>query len=65
MAMNANASATTTQVYTVYDPYPFLAEEIVARGAAPAGLTWYYARPPVVGLDYEMDVRGLAVERVI
>ena len=55
----------TTQVYTVHDLYPFFADEIVRRGAAPAGLTWYYARPPVQGLDYEMDVRCVAVERVI
>ena len=34
-------------------------------GAAVAGLTWYYARPPVQGLDYEMDVRGVPTERVI
>jgi hypothetical protein len=59
------ADATTTQVYTVYDLHPFLANEIVARGAACAGLTWFYARPPVVGLDYEMDLRGIAVERVL
>ena len=54
-----------TQLYTVHDPHPFLAEEIVARGAAPAGLTWHYARPPVEGLEYEMDVRGVPVERTI
>ncbi len=56
---------TTSQVYTIHDLHPFLADEIVARGAAPGGLTWYYARPPVVGLEYEMDVRGVTVERVI
>ena len=50
------------QVYTVYDPYPFLADEIERRGAADHGLTWYYARPPVVGLDYEMDVRAVPAE---
>jgi hypothetical protein len=55
---------TATQVYTVYDLHPFLAEEIVKRGAAHAGLTLQYCRPPVVGLDYEMDCRGLAVEQV-
>ena len=53
---------TAAQVYTVYDPYPFLADEIVLRGAAQHGLTWYFARPPVVGLDYEMDCRGVPVE---
>jgi hypothetical protein len=56
---------TATQLYTVYDVYPFLAEEIVRRGAAPGGLTWYFARPPVVELDFEMDVRGVAREIVL
>ena len=59
------SDVTATQVYTVFDIHPFLADEIVRRGAAHAGLTWHYARPPVQGLDYEMDVRGLAREVVI
>lgn len=59
------AQATATQVYTIRDLYPFLADEIVSRGASPAGLTWYYARPPVEGLEYEMDARGVPVEIVI
>jgi hypothetical protein len=59
------ADVTATQVYTVFDIHPFLADEIVRRGAARAGLTWHYARPPVQGLDYEMDVRGLARELVV
>ena len=33
-----------------------------AAGAAPAGLTWHFCRPPVQGLEYEMDCRGIAVE---
>jgi hypothetical protein len=57
--------ATATQLYTVHDVYPFLAEEIVRRGAASSGLTWHFARPPVVELDYEMDVRGVAREVVL
>lgn len=56
---------TATQVYTVQDPHPFLADEIVRRGAARAGLTWHYARPPVVGLEYEMDCRSVGSETVI
>jgi enamine deaminase RidA (YjgF/YER057c/UK114 family) len=56
---------TATQVYTVHDLHPFLAEEIVRRGAAPGGLTWYYNRPPVVELEYEMDCRGVTTEQVI
>lgn len=57
--------AADTQLYTVHDPHPFFADEIVARGAAPGGLTWHYARPPVEGLEYEMDVRSVPVERTI
>ncbi len=53
---------TAAQVYTVHDLYPFLADEIVRRGAARAGLTWHYCRPPVQGLEYEMDCRGVAAE---
>ena len=59
------SGTTATQVYTVHDFHSFLAEEIVARGAMPAGLTWHFARPPVMGLDYEMDVRGVAKEWVM
>ena len=29
------------------------------------GLTWHYARPPVRDLEYEMDCRAVAEERVI
>ncbi|HJU17576.1 MAG TPA: hypothetical protein VJ770_14055 [Stellaceae bacterium] len=56
---------TATQLYTVYDPHPLLADEIVRRGAMPAGLTWHYARPPVQGLEVEIDLRGVAREFVI
>ena len=59
------ADATATQVYTVHDLHPFLADEIVRRGAAVAGLTWHYCRPPVVELEYEMDCRGVALERTL
>lgn len=57
-------STTSVQVYTVHDLHPFLATEIVARGAARHGLTWQFCRPPVIGLEYEMDCRGVASERV-
>jgi len=57
------ADTTATQVYTVHDLHPFLADEIVRRGAAHAGLTWHFCRPPVQGLEYEMDCRGVAAER--
>src|SRR5690606_1284462 len=51
------AEVTATQAYTVHDLHPFLADGIVSRGAAAHGLVWHYCRPPVVGLDLEMDCR--------
>jgi hypothetical protein len=65
-ALGANWEATTAvQVYTVHDIHGFLPGEIVRRGAARNGLTWHFARPPVVELEYEMDCRGLELERVV
>jgi hypothetical protein len=54
--------ATSTQVYTVHDVGRFVGDELAATGVAPDGFTWHFARPPVVGLEFEMDVRGLARE---
>jgi len=59
------ADTTATQVYTVHDLHPFLADEIVRRGAARAGLTWHYCRPPVRDLEYEMDCRAIMNERIV
>ena len=58
------ADVTATQVYTVHDIHSFIASDIIARGAAPAGVTWHFDRPPVVDLEYEMDCRGLIEELV-
>jgi len=54
-----------SQVYTVHELHPFLADEIVARGAAQKGLTWHYCRPPVRDLEFEMDCRAVAVEHFV
>jgi hypothetical protein len=59
------ADVTATQVYTIFDIHPLLPNEILRRRASPAGLTWHFARPPVQGLDFEMDVRAVAHELVI
>ena len=59
------ADSTETHAYTVHDLHSFFADEVVSRGAAASGLTWVYARPPIVGLEYEMDVRGVYCEHVV
>jgi hypothetical protein len=58
------SDTTATQLYTVYDVHGLIADEFAARGALDLGLTWHFARPPVAGLDFEMDVRGVAREFV-
>jgi hypothetical protein len=59
------ADTTDVQVYTVFDFSALFLPEMVARGAAQHGVTWQPCRPPVVGLDFEMDCRGLAREVVL
>jgi hypothetical protein len=33
--------------------------------AALKGMTWHYSRPPIVDIEFEMDLRGVAREMVI
>jgi len=53
------------QAYTVHDFHPVMADELVRRGATRSGLTWHFARPPVIDLEYEMDCRRVMREMVI
>ena len=56
---------TAVQTYTVHDFHPVFADALVRRGAARSGLTWHFARPPVIDLEYEMDCRRVIREMVI
>jgi hypothetical protein len=56
---------TGVHAYTVHDFHPHVADELVRRGATRSGLTWHFARPPVVDLEYEMDCRRVLRETVI
>ena len=55
---------TVTNVYTVHDVNALLAAEILPRigPAARHGVTWHYTRPPIVSIEYEMDLRGCSRE---
>ncbi len=57
--------AGSTQAYTVQNIGHLVGEVLASRGACEGGLVWTYARPPVVGLEYEMDVRGAAREIIV
>jgi hypothetical protein len=56
---------TAAQAYTVHDFHPAIVEELVRHGATRSGLTWHFARPPVIDLEYEMDCRRVMRETVI
>jgi hypothetical protein len=57
-------NTTAAQAYTVHDFHPVMVEEVVGRGAMRSGLTWHFARPPVVDLEFEMDCRRVSQETV-
>jgi len=54
------SQVTVTNIYTVHDVNALLAVEILPRigPAAQHGVTWHYARPPIVSIEYEMDLFG-------
>ena len=58
---------TATDVYTVHDIAPLLKQELLARmgPAAAHGLTWHFARPPIVSIEFEMDLRRCRQELVV
>jgi hypothetical protein len=59
------ADTTAIQVYSVCDIHPLLRRAYAARGMLSNGLIWHANRPPVAGLDYEMDCRRVLTERVV
>ncbi len=51
------SDATAVNLYTVRDAYPLFAQALLpALGAGgQRGVRWHYARPPVIGLELEID----------
>jgi hypothetical protein len=60
-------NVTVTNIYSVHDVNAVLAAEILPRiGAAGLhGVTWHYPRPPIVSIEFEMDLRGCPRDTVI
>jgi hypothetical protein len=56
---------TAVQAYSIHDFHPVIVDELVRRGAMRSGLSWHFARPPVIDLEYEMDCRRVLKETVI
>jgi hypothetical protein len=58
---------TAVDVYCVYDIHAILESTILPRlkQASRRGVHWFNARPPIVGIDFEMDVRAVSQEIVL
>jgi hypothetical protein len=56
---------TAAQAYSIRDFHPVMTDELVRRGATRSGLTWHFARPPVIDLEFEMDCRRVLRETVV
>jgi hypothetical protein len=55
---------TAIDVYTIHPIDRLLPEIILGRvgSAAVHGVRWFFSRPPIEGIEFEMDVRGVRTE---
>jgi hypothetical protein len=58
---------TAIDIYTALPIHALVLEEVLGPAGAAAihGVRWYPSRPPIQGLEYEMDLRGVARELVL
>ena len=58
---------TTIDIYTAEPIHGFLLEEILLPAGPTAihGVRWFPSRPPVQGLEFEVDLRGVARELIL
>jgi hypothetical protein len=59
------ATVTAAQIYTVHDVRPLLDTVFAEYAISQIGLAWYPAWPPVIGMEFEVDVRSVRTELVI
>jgi hypothetical protein len=63
MGLNWN-TATAVNLYTVHNPHPIMASTLIASlgTASQVGINWHYSRPPVKGLELEIDAYAVRQE---
>lgn len=61
------SDATAVNLYTVHDVHPLFENVLLPSlgAAANRGVRWHYSRPPVVGLEMEIDAYAAGEELVI
>ena len=55
---------TAIDVYTIH-PFDHVLPDVILRrvgNASAHGVRWFYSRPPIIGIEFEMDVRGVRSE---
>jgi hypothetical protein len=52
------SDVTSAQAYSVHNIGSLVEEVFAKQGYLHSGINWHFARPPVAGLDFEMDLRG-------
>jgi hypothetical protein len=59
------SDVTTVDIYTIHPLHTFLETGILVKmgPAALHGVHWSYSRPPIVDIEFEMDVRGICQEK--
>lgn len=55
---------TAAQVYTVHGFHGLLASHFAPAGLTALGLSWHVCAPPILELEFEMDVRRVGTEQV-
>jgi len=61
------SDVTAIDIYTAQPIEPFLADTVLVPAGLSAihGVRWFPSRPPIVGLEYEMDLRGVSRELLV
>lgn len=58
---------TAIDVYTAHSLRPLLEEVLISRIPATTriGVHWYYTRPPIIDIEFEMDIRGVMTDVIV
>lgn len=59
------ADVAQARLYTAHDLHHLMASEWAARGALRGGLGWHWVRPPVQGIEIEIDARRITTEYLL
>ncbi len=64
---HAWADVSDVGVYTAQPLHPFLESTLAPslHEALNSGIHWHYCRPPIAGLEFEMDLRGVRVNEQV